>query len=334
MIYVVLPRDRIGEVMRGELTQLPVIDAAPVGARVAIKVAWNRRPTCIVEVTACDPDDEGHTLTVRTIPLDHEPRLLAADSSRGYTRDPRLALQHEPEAVDEHYQDHILMRAMHRDAKRRRENSLAARRDRALLTVIERIDLAKRAARAEPHRHRHRPAPVEPGAAGTPVGARDRAPARGHRTPRIPGRRMSQIRVGQKYLEAGVDREPSVVRLQVTSVQPLLVKRERWKGFDSHEPFAYAEDALRTLPLVYDPELRPQELERALVGRRIVQVSVHQDTQDFSQGDGDVTLVLDDGRTVDFRSWGYDAWGSCSVLVHEYGHLAGRAHTTDRRDVM
>jgi hypothetical protein len=147
VIYVVLPRDRIGEVMRGELNELPVIDPAPVGARVAIKTARNRRPTCIVQVTDCVPDDGGHTLTVRTIPLDHEPRLLAADSSRGYTRDPRLALQHEPEAVDEQYQDHLLMRSMHRDAKRKRENSIAAKRDRALLSVIERIDLAKAAAR-------------------------------------------------------------------------------------------------------------------------------------------------------------------------------------------
>jgi hypothetical protein len=147
VIYVILPRDLIGEVMRGELQELPVHDPAPVGARVAIKVARNRRPTCIVQVTDCQPDPEGHTLTVKTIPLDHEPRLLAADSSRGYTRDPRLALQHEPEAVPEDYEDHLLMRAMHRDTKRRREQSLAARRDRELLTVLERIDRAKRAAR-------------------------------------------------------------------------------------------------------------------------------------------------------------------------------------------
>jgi hypothetical protein len=147
MIYVVLPRDRIGEVMRGELNQLPVHDPAPVGAKVAVKVARNRRPTVIVQVTGCEPDPEGFTLTVRTIPLDHEPRLLAADSSRGYTRDPRLALQHEPEAVPEEFQDHLLMRALHRDTKRRREQSLAARRDRELLTVLERISLAKQAAR-------------------------------------------------------------------------------------------------------------------------------------------------------------------------------------------
>jgi hypothetical protein len=134
--------------MSGERHELPVMAPAQPGSRVAIKTRRNRRPTCIVEVTACEPDDEGYVLTVRTIPLDHEPRLLAADSSRGYVRDPRLALQHEPEAVPEDYErDHLLVRAMHRDAKRKREKSLAAKRDRALLSVVERIDRVKAAAR-------------------------------------------------------------------------------------------------------------------------------------------------------------------------------------------
>jgi hypothetical protein len=148
VIYVLMKPEHIGEVMNGERHELPVMSPARPGARVAIKTRRNRRPTCIVEVTACEPDDEGYVLTVRTIPLDHEPRLLAADSSRGYTMDPRLALQHEPEAVPEDYhRDHLLVRAMHRDAKRKRDNSIAARRDRALLTVVERIDRVKLAAR-------------------------------------------------------------------------------------------------------------------------------------------------------------------------------------------
>jgi hypothetical protein len=148
VIYVLMKPEHIGEVMNGERHELPVMSPARPGARVAIKTRRNRRPTCIVEVTACEPDDEGYVLTVRTIPLDHEPRLLAADSSRGYVRDPRLALQHEPEAVPEDYErDHLLVRAMHRDAKRKREKSIAAKRDRALLTVVERIHRAAEAAR-------------------------------------------------------------------------------------------------------------------------------------------------------------------------------------------
>jgi hypothetical protein len=139
--------DDIGDVMSGQLRELPVSVEAPVGARVAIKTRRNRRPTCIVEVTACDPDDDGFVLSVRTIPLDHEPRLLAADSSRGYVTDPRMALAMEPEAVPAEYQDHLLMRSMRRDAKRKREQSIAAKRDRELLTVLERIDRAKQAAR-------------------------------------------------------------------------------------------------------------------------------------------------------------------------------------------
>jgi hypothetical protein len=98
-IYVILPPDAIGEVMRGERTELPTVAPAPVGAIVAVKRARNRRPTCLLEVTDCQPDTDGHTLTVRISPNEHEPLLLAADSSRGYTNDPRLALKGEPEAV-------------------------------------------------------------------------------------------------------------------------------------------------------------------------------------------------------------------------------------------
>jgi hypothetical protein len=98
-LFVILDREHIGEVMRGERHELPVIDPAPIGSKVALKVARNRRPTVIVEVTGCERDPEGHTLTVRTIPLEHEPLLLATDSSRGYTDKPFLALSEEPEAI-------------------------------------------------------------------------------------------------------------------------------------------------------------------------------------------------------------------------------------------
>lgn len=147
MIYVVLPRDRIGEVMRGELVHLPVCERAPVDAIVAVKVAYWRRPTCLLRVTACEPDEEGFTLTVRPTAREHEPRLLAADSSRGYTHDTRLALFDEPEAVDSETQDRITMGAIGRDTKRRREQSTAAQRDRALLGTLERIRAARDAAR-------------------------------------------------------------------------------------------------------------------------------------------------------------------------------------------
>jgi hypothetical protein len=39
------------------------------------------------------------------------------------------------------------MRALHRDTKRRRENSLAAKREREMLDMFQRIDRAKQAAR-------------------------------------------------------------------------------------------------------------------------------------------------------------------------------------------
>lgn len=110
-IYVILPPAAIGEVMRGERTTLPVIDPAPIGAILAVKRARNRRPTLHLQVTDCQPDPDGHTLTIRTIPNEHEPLLLAADSTRGYTNDPRLAMTGEPEAIPltalaKHWQQH------------------------------------------------------------------------------------------------------------------------------------------------------------------------------------------------------------------------------------
>lgn len=146
MKYVVLAPDHIGEVMRGERTTLPVIDPAPIGSLIAIKRARNRRPTCLVSVTHCEPDPDGHTLTIRVAASEHEPRLLAADSSRGYTNDPRLSLKGEGEAVPQDVQDEITMHAIARDARRRRTASVAAQRDRALQTVLERIDNARAAA--------------------------------------------------------------------------------------------------------------------------------------------------------------------------------------------
>jgi hypothetical protein len=147
-LFVILDREHIGEVMRGERHELPVHDPAPVGAKVALKVAAHRRPTVTVEVTDCQPDDEGHTLTVRTIPLDHEPRLLAADSSRGYVDFPARALPDEPEAIEEWRQDQYTMRAIGRHVKRRRKDSLAAQRDRELRDVLDRIDQAMQAAKS------------------------------------------------------------------------------------------------------------------------------------------------------------------------------------------
>jgi hypothetical protein len=146
-LFVILDREHIGEVMRGERHELPVIDPAPVGSKVALKVARNRRPTVIVEVTGCEPDPEGHTLTVRTIPLEHEPRLLAADSSKGYTDKPFLAVNEEPEAVDEITLALYRERADRRHDKTARARARAAQLDRELLTVEERMTLARQAAR-------------------------------------------------------------------------------------------------------------------------------------------------------------------------------------------
>lgn len=119
----------------------------------------------------------------------------------------------------------------------------------------------------------------------------------------------ARIRVGQKYLEAGEVMQPSVRYVEVVTVDPLVVQPETWHGKRGHDKQPYDPEALSRLPLVRDPELTPDELRAALVGRQIVDVQVDVDNQSFPQGDGDTTLVLDDGRRVSFASWGYDAWG-------------------------
>ncbi|HTE59403.1 MAG TPA: hypothetical protein VK631_03575 [Solirubrobacteraceae bacterium] len=148
MIYVILPKDIIGEVMRGERSTLPVELPANIGAIVAVKVARNRKPTILLTVTACEPDPEGYTLTVRARPLEHVPLLLAADSSRGYTSDPRLAMVGEPEAVDTGSLDvRWRFRAGRKHEKAVTEKQDVARRSRELLSTEDRMRNARDAAR-------------------------------------------------------------------------------------------------------------------------------------------------------------------------------------------
>lgn len=148
MKYVVLPKPALRELLTGDRTQLPVTDPAPVGSVIAAKVAPKRRPTCLLRVVDCQPDPDGHTLEVRVQPHEHQPRLLAADSSKGYTDKPYLALSGEPEAVEPDVQDQITVRAGLRHSKRVHERETVALASRRLLTVEERVEKARKAARA------------------------------------------------------------------------------------------------------------------------------------------------------------------------------------------
>ena len=93
-----MPKTALRDVIAGKLTELPTTDPAPVGTVIAAKTARNRRPTVLLHVTDCVEDPDGYLLTVRVHPHPHEPRLLAQDSTHGYTPDSRLALRDEPEA--------------------------------------------------------------------------------------------------------------------------------------------------------------------------------------------------------------------------------------------
>lgn len=76
-----------------------------------------------------------------------EPRLLAADSSKGYTDKPYLALADEQEAVDEYTLQLYRDRADRRHEKTVKARTKAAQIDRELLTVEERMKRARDAAR-------------------------------------------------------------------------------------------------------------------------------------------------------------------------------------------
>jgi agmatine/peptidylarginine deiminase len=56
-------------------------------------------------------------------------------------------------------------------------------------------------------------------------------------------------------------------------------------------------------------KLEDDEIKKALVGRTIVSVDIERDDSSWPQGDGDITLILDNGHKVEVASWGYDAWG-------------------------
>ena len=150
MRYVILKPEQIRDVMSGKRNQLPVTDPTAPGSVIAVKTARNRRPTCLLEVTRCELDPpDGYVLTVREAALEHEPMLLAQDSSRGYTNDPRLAMRGEPEAIKTEALDQRWdMRSEHRHGAAQRERDEARRWAREKRSLEERIREAKQAARA------------------------------------------------------------------------------------------------------------------------------------------------------------------------------------------
>jgi hypothetical protein len=138
----------IGDVMQGRRDEIPLREYPDDRLPLALWVDGNDKPTCLLEIVASWYDGEGWTVKVRAWTFEHESRLLAADSSRGYTKVPYLALTDEPEAVPDDYQDHLTMRALSRHVKRRRKDSLAAQRDRELQDLLHRVDEAMAAAKS------------------------------------------------------------------------------------------------------------------------------------------------------------------------------------------
>lgn len=172
----------IGDVMNGRRDSIPLRDEPDTSLPLALWVADADKATCHLEITGCRYDGEGWTVQVRPWVYEHTPRLLRAgspltgggkarlltgrkrrfkdarakapdgdqkftdDQASGYTPNVSIALLDAGEAVDHETQDRLTLAAIGRDAKRRRADSIHAQRERALLTVLERINLAKSAA--------------------------------------------------------------------------------------------------------------------------------------------------------------------------------------------
>jgi hypothetical protein len=173
----------IGDVMNGRRDTIPLREYPDDAIPLALWVDGNDKPTCHLEIVDCWWDGEGWTVKVRPWVYQHKPRLLRAgspltgggkarllsgrkrqfknkqakdpserdwtpDAALGYTASPELALQDAGEAVDTGTQDAFTMAALRRHVKRRRKDSLAAQRDRELQQVVDRIQAAETAARA------------------------------------------------------------------------------------------------------------------------------------------------------------------------------------------
>lgn len=180
--YVVLPPDVIGEVMNGHRTTLPVIHCAEVGSTIGLKTDPDKPPSCLMDVTACDPDPDGYTIRLRPHVYEETPRLLRAgspltgggkarlmsnrkrtfkdirakapngdkftdDQALGYTENPSMALLDAGEAVDLQTQAQFARQALQRDQQRKIKRDAAAKRDRELLSIEERMLQARATAR-------------------------------------------------------------------------------------------------------------------------------------------------------------------------------------------
>ncbi len=127
------------------------------GDIVPVRTARGKQPVLWVRIVDSDYDETAleYVYQVERVNAPDTPRLLTPagrpkGSELGYTDKPYLSMTDEPEAVDQATQDRLTQAAIGRHAKRRREQSLAARRDRELLDIATRIQNAREAAR---HNH-------------------------------------------------------------------------------------------------------------------------------------------------------------------------------------
>lgn len=121
---MIVPRDQLGPIARGEQTEahLPPGHPCPqIGTIQAIQGGVGKEATCTVRVLDHWHHHQGGFMVRFQLAAEVPPRLLARSLSRAYTTDPASAVPEEGEAVDPATQRWLTDEAHLRDATRRNQ---------------------------------------------------------------------------------------------------------------------------------------------------------------------------------------------------------------------
>lgn len=145
---VIATKEEIAALMNGRVAELkrPPAELPPVGIHevVPLQLSPIKEATCYAFVEAAEElEGVGWVLKLRRVGKPDRPRMLAADSSRGYTSDPGRAMRAEPEAVPEASQVGITAAARQRYERRFEKEQ----REREKLPFEDRLDAVVLAAR-------------------------------------------------------------------------------------------------------------------------------------------------------------------------------------------
>lgn len=153
MRYVVLPAEVIGEIMDGQRNTLPVTVPPEPGETIGLRTDHRRRATCLMDIAAVEPDQDGWVILLRPHIHEDTPRLLPrslrppawATDEHGYTHMAAFALTGEPEAIDpDQLNPNWSAGAQRRHGKARADKTTQDRAARHTLTTEQRMADARK----------------------------------------------------------------------------------------------------------------------------------------------------------------------------------------------